>query len=72
MKPICSQPYPVLKVHAGIIKKDVKRLVLLGVLKVANDPEWGAPYFSLTTYKPNMVRFLSDFRNINKQLKRKP
>ena len=36
-KPICSRPYPVPKVHEEIFKKEVERLVLFGVLEVAND-----------------------------------
>ena len=42
------------------------------VLEIANDSEWVAPYFAQPTPKTNWVHFLSDFRNINKQLKRKP
>ena len=67
-KPICSRPYPIPKVHEEMFKKEVERLVLLGVLEVANDSEWGAPSFSQTKPKSNQVRFLSDSRNINKQL----
>ena len=33
-KPICSRPYPVLKVHEKMSKKEVERLLRLGVLKV--------------------------------------
>ena len=72
MKPICSQPYSVPKVHEEIFKKEVYCLVQLGVLGVANDSEWGAPYFAKPKPKSSRVLFLSDFRNLNKQLKRKP
>ena len=46
-------------------------MVLLGVIEVANDSGWG--YSSLAQHKPksNQLSFLSDFRNINKQLERK-
>ena len=44
----------------------------LGVLKEANDPEWGAPSFAQPKAKTNCVRFLSDFWNLNRRLKRKP
>ena len=54
--PICSQPYPVTKAHEEIPKKEVARLVLLGVLKVANDSEWGDPSFAQPKPKPNQVR----------------
>ena len=47
-------------------------LVLLGVLKRSNNLEWGYPYFSQPKPKINRVCFLSDFRNLIKQLKNKP
>ena len=39
---------------------------------VANDSEWVTPYFAQPKSNSNRVRFLSDFININKQLKQKP
>ena len=30
-----------------MFKKKFEHLVLLGVLEIANDSEWGAPYFTL-------------------------
>ena len=50
----------------------MERLVLLGLLDISNDSEWGAPYFSQLRPKTNRVRFLSYFRNLNKQLTFKP
>ena len=38
-KPVCSQPYPVPRVHEAVFRKEVKRLVNLGVLREANDSE---------------------------------
>ena len=43
----------------------------MGVLEVANESEWGAPSFAEPKPKSYQVRFISDFRNINKQLKHK-
>ena len=60
-KPIYLQPYPVPKVHKEIFKKEVERLVLLGVLEVENY----SPSFASTKLKSNRLRFLSDFKNIN-------
>ena len=54
-----------------MFKKEVERLVLIGVLERSNKSEWGYPYFSKPEPKTNRVRFLSDFRNLNKQLKHK-
>ena len=39
-KPMCSRPYKVPKVQEEMFKKEVKSLVLIGVLGVANDSEW--------------------------------
>ena len=46
LKPICSRPFPEPKLHKEMLKKEVERLVLLGVLEVANYSERGAPYFA--------------------------
>ena len=64
--------YPVLKLHEEMVKKEAERLVLLGVLEVANYSEWGFPPFAQPKPKSYRLRFLSDFRNLNKELKRKP
>ena len=53
-------------------KSEVERLVILGVLEVANYSEWGSPYFAQPKPKSNQVFFLSNFRNLNEQLKQKP
>ena len=55
-----------------MFRKEVERLVRFGVLKEANDSEWGVPSFAQPKAKTNRVRFLIDFRNLNRRLKRKP
>ena len=52
VKPICSRPYPVPKVHKEIFKRDME-CFLLGLLKNSNDSEWGAPYLLQTKPKTN-------------------
>ena len=69
--PVCSRHYPVPRAHEAMLRKEVKRLVKIYVLKEANDSKWGAPYFSQPKPKTNGVRFLSDFRNLDRQLKHK-
>ena len=69
VRPIGPGTYPVPKVHEEIFKKEVERLVLLGVLELANDSEWGDPSFVQPELKLNLVHFLGDFHNRNKQLK---
>ena len=71
-EPIFSRPYPVPKVHEEILEKELEHLVLIGFLEVANGLELRSPSFAQPKLKSNQVLFLSDFRNINKQLKRKP
>ena len=56
-KPVCLWPYPVPKLLEKFFKNEVERLVLIGVLKIANDPEWGAPSFSQPKHKSNQVTF---------------
>ena len=55
-----------------MFKNKVEILVLMGALEVSNDSEWGDPKFSQPKTKSKQVRFLSGFRNLNKQLKNKP
>ena len=55
-----------------MFKKEVDNSVILGVLELASDSEWGAPSFAELKPKSNQVRLLSDTSNINKQLKQKP
>ena len=44
----------------------------LGVIEEANDSELGALSFAQPKAKTNRVRFLSNFRDLNRQLKLKP
>ena len=55
-----------------MFKKEVGHLVLLRVLEVENDSEWGAPSFARHKHRSNQVCFLSEFINLNKRLKKKP
>ena len=55
-----------------MFKNEFERLVQLGVIKEANESKWGAPSFEKRKEKTNWVRLLSDFYNLNRQLKCKP
>ena len=52
-------------------KKDLDRLESIGVLRKVNRSEWAAPAFIIPK-KDGRVRFISDFRKLNKQIKRTP
>ena len=70
--PVCSIPYPVQKAHAVMLKKYFEHLFLLGLIEGAKNSKWVYPSFVQPKSKTNRVCFLSDFRNLNKPLKRKP
>jgi len=53
------------------LKKEVERLVELGVLKRQPSSEWASPTFIIPK-KNKTVRFISDFREVNKRLVRTP
>ena len=70
--PVWSRPYPLPKVPKTMLIKEVERLVSLWVPEESNYSKFEAPYFAQPKTKTNCVRFLSDLRNLIRQLKRKP
>ena len=52
-----------------MFKKEVESLVILVVIENPNDSQWGDQYFAQPKHKTNQVIFLSEFRDLNKQLK---
>ena len=50
---MCSIPYSVPTVHEEMFKKEVERLVILGVLEKSNNSGWGAPLFAQPRPKTN-------------------
>ena len=76
-KPFHGRPFPIPHVHKDTIKKEVARLVEIGVLKPVQESEWAFPSFiipkkSKDPDKAGTVRFLSDLRELNKRVIRKP
>jgi len=76
-KPYHGRPFPVPHHHKDTIKKEVQRLVEIGVLKPIQESEWAFPSFiipkkSKVPGQPGTVRFLSDLRELNKRIIRKP
>ena len=47
-------------------------LVCIGALEQETDSKWLVPLFVKTKQKTNIVQFISDFVNFNRQLKFKP
>ena len=69
--PYHARAFPIPKVHEQTLKMEVNRLVELGVLKKVNRSEWAAPTFIIPK-KDGTVRFISDFRQLNLRIRRKP
>ena len=70
-QPYHARPFPIPKIHEKTLRMEVERLVKIGVLKKINRSEWAAPTFIIPK-KDGTVRFISDFREVNKRIKRKP
>ena len=70
-KPYHGRAFPIPHIHLATLKKEVERLVKLGVLKKQPSSEWAAPTFIIPK-KNKTVRFISDFREVNKRIIRTP
>ena len=70
-KPYHAKPFPIPKIHEPTLKKDIDRLIKIGVLKKIHNFQWAAPLFIIPKIN-GTVRFISDFRELNKTIKTKP
>ena len=76
-KPYHGRPFLVPQVHQDTIKNEEERLVEIGVLKPIQESEWVFLSFIIPTKlkargKPGTVWFLSDLREKNKRVAKKP
>ena len=70
----CQRPIRIPHVHLETLKKEVQRLVDIGVLEVVDGGKagpWCAPSFIIPK-KDGRVRFITDFRELNKAIQRRP
>ncbi len=70
-KPYHSRPYPIPKIHKATLIKEIDCLISIGVLKWQPLSKWALPSFIIPK-KDHIVRTISDFRELNKQIVRKP
>jgi transposase InsO family protein len=70
-KPYHARAFPIPQCYDKTTRKEMARLTDIGVFKKAHDSEWAAPTF-IQPKKTGDVRILTDFRQLNKYLKRKP
>ena len=69
--PFHGRPFPVPVIHKKLLRKEVDRLCDIGVLKWQGASEWASPSFPVPK-KDQTIRFISDFREVNKRLVRRP
>ena len=69
--PYHGKPCPVTVKDKGKFKRKLEHLVNLGVLAKDSDSPWAAPSFYQPKKNKDVVRFLKDFRQLNKCLVRK-
>jgi len=69
--PFRGRPYPIPHAQKDLMRREVDRLVQLGVLEgpLKDIPEWGAPCFPIPK-KNNQIRFITDLRGLNARTKR--
>ena len=70
-KPYHAKSFPIPKIHGPTLKKEVKRLIKIGVLKKIHHSQWSVPTFIIPKIN-GKVRFISDSRELNKTIKSKP
>ena len=70
-EPYYGKPFPVPRIHELTFKQELDQLEYLKVIKKVNRSQWGTHTF-LITKKDNTVRFISDFRDLNKHVLRQP
>jgi hypothetical protein len=71
MKPYHSRPYPILHKHKAILMKEIKGLCNIGVLEWQLSSRWALPTFTIPK-KDSTVQPISDVRELNKCIVRKP
>jgi hypothetical protein len=70
-KPFYAKPFSIPKAYQKVTKDEIARLEEIGLFTKVASSEWAAPTFIIPK-KNHTVRVISDFRGLNKCLKRNP
>ena len=70
-EPYHGKPFPVPRIHELTFKQELDRLEYLKGINKVNRSQWGAPKF-LIPKEDSTVRFISNFRELNKRILRRP
>ncbi len=70
-KPYYGRPYPIPQIHKATQMKEINRLESIGALKRQSSSQWASPTFIIPK-KDIAVRTITDFRELNKQIVRRP
>jgi transposase InsO family protein len=70
-KPVHARPYTVPRSVEQQLRKEIARLVDIGVLEEDYTSEWASPTFAIAK-KNGTIRVVSDFRKLNSLLQRHP
>ena len=70
-KPFNSRYYPVPRINKEKFRKEIKRLVEIGVPKLVQQSQYGTPVFIIPK-KEGTVRFITEYHRLNHKLVRKP
>ena len=68
--PVCRRPYTIPTSQLAVFKEELRRLISIGVIEKAQRSEWIAGTF-IVPKKDGRVRWITDFRGLNKSLRRK-
>jgi len=69
--PFYARPFSIPKAYQQITKDEIQRLESIRILTRITSSEWVAPTFIIPK-KNNAIHIITDFRGLNKCLKRKP
>ena len=71
-KPYHSGPFPVPRIHKERFKQELDSLEKMGVIQKDSSSQWAAAAFTIPKKDGVSLRFLTDFRQLNKRMIRKP